>query len=155
MGCSAQSHDCHIVWVAAKRLNVLLDPFQRNIHVLETEVQKVLLGRQLGVEAPKDANSVLHADGDKGLLGKGQHRVGVVHARGATVKGAAGDENSDRELALGRRVAGAAPYVDGEAVLRFVVGAENGVFEERDELNSGASEQLARSCVAARCIPGA
>lgn len=68
MSSSTQSHDSYIIRITTKRLNVVLYPLKRNIHVFQSQVQKAFFGGQLCIQTTKYTNAILHANSDVRLF---------------------------------------------------------------------------------------
>ncbi|CEI65536.1 unnamed protein product [Fusarium venenatum] len=68
MSSSTQAHDCNIIGITPKRPNILLNPLKRNIHILQSKIQKAFFGGQLSVHAAEYTNAVLHANSNVWLL---------------------------------------------------------------------------------------
>ena len=116
MPSGAQSCNCDIVWVSSKGFDVLLDPFEKQLLILESKVQQSLFGRELAVQESQCPNSVIERKCDERLLGPCEHGSGVMHRCKPAIESAAMDINKDRQLLLMRESIPPSEYVQSETI---------------------------------------
>lgn len=100
MSSSAQAHDSHIAGIPTKGLNVLLDPVEQQLLVLQTQVQQALLGSQVRRQEAERADTVVEVDGNHGILGPGHETRHIALNASTRVESTAMHIDNDGQLGL-------------------------------------------------------